>query len=128
MTKALSKTSAPLPASYAAAKVAIATCARIDECKDWADKAKALAAYQKQKKDKALEHDAIRIRARAVDRAGALLKLVEAKHTGRPSKNRAGARPISSRKAAGEAAGMSAHDVKTALRVNSVERSVGCKG
>jgi hypothetical protein len=35
---------AALPARYEAAKVAIKECAHVDECKDWADKAAALAS------------------------------------------------------------------------------------
>jgi hypothetical protein len=36
--------SAKLPANYRAAVVAIKTCAELDECKGWSDKAAALAA------------------------------------------------------------------------------------
>jgi hypothetical protein len=60
----------PLPVLYEEAKTAIAKSAKIDECKDWADKAAALRVYAKQSKDKTLEHNAIRIRARAVRRCG----------------------------------------------------------
>jgi len=37
---------AKLPASYEAAKIALAECSRIDECKNWANKAEALAVSE----------------------------------------------------------------------------------
>jgi hypothetical protein len=43
-----------LPATYVEAKSKIAVCARIDECKSWADKAVALKSYAKQMKDRSL--------------------------------------------------------------------------
>ena len=42
---------ARLPVAYEQAKVALAACAKIDECRDWADRAKALASYAKQADD-----------------------------------------------------------------------------
>lgn len=36
---------ASLPQTYENAKTALAECASIDECKDWSDKASALASY-----------------------------------------------------------------------------------
>lgn len=68
---------APLPATYQAAKSALAECQAIDECKDWADKAAALASYARQSEDLELEKMAARIRARAMRRAGELLKQIE---------------------------------------------------
>jgi len=56
---------------------ALATCERIDECKDWADKAAALASYAKQADDQTLHHLATRISARAIRRAGELLQQFE---------------------------------------------------
>jgi hypothetical protein len=44
-------TSAPLPAIYANAKLALAECERIDECQDWANRAEALASYARQAND-----------------------------------------------------------------------------
>jgi hypothetical protein len=61
-------TSAKLPASYAAAKVALSECTAIDECQTWADKAEALASYARQAKDDELRKMADRIQARAVRR------------------------------------------------------------
>lgn len=65
--------SATLPQKYEAAKVAIRECNQIDECKDWGDKAQALASYAKQADDKEMENTAMRIRARASRRCGELL-------------------------------------------------------
>ena len=42
----------------------------------WADKAAALASYAKQSEDTTLEKAALRIRARAIRRAGELLKAI----------------------------------------------------
>ena len=38
---------AQLPRVYEAAREALTTCQNVDECKDWADKAAALASYAK---------------------------------------------------------------------------------
>ena len=102
---------AHLPDSYEAAKVALAECARVDECQDWADRAAALASYARQSEDATLEAYAKRIRARAIRRAGELLKQVEPQ---------AGARSdlgswasIGSRKAIATEAGMSERQAKT---------------
>lgn len=64
---------AQLPVNYKAAKTAIAECARLDECKDWSDKAAAMATYAKQIGDKSLLNDAKRIILRARERIGELL-------------------------------------------------------
>jgi hypothetical protein len=113
MTRALAKQN-PLPATYAAAKTAIEKCARVDECKDWADKAKALAIYAKQSKDKTLEHNAIRIRARAIKRCG---QLIEA--TPKASGKKAGS-DLFTRRNEGKAAGLSERQQKQAVRVARV--------
>src|SRR5262245_29355236 len=65
---------AMLPEKYVAATKALSECTVIDECKDWADKAAALASYAKQAEDDTLLKMAKRIQARAVRRAGELLK------------------------------------------------------
>src|SRR5262245_38639552 len=44
-------TAAQLPAAYEAAKDALAKCDQVDECKDWADKAAAIASYARQAHD-----------------------------------------------------------------------------
>jgi hypothetical protein len=43
--------SARFPATYEQAKAALASCQKIDECKDWANKAEALASYAKMAQD-----------------------------------------------------------------------------
>jgi hypothetical protein len=119
---ALAKTTAPLPATYTAAKAAIAECRRIDECKDWADKVAALAAYARQAKDETLEHDARRIRARAVKRSRVFLKQIDSDKRAnlKRGSRKASARLSGTREKTGHDAGMSEHDIKTALRVASI--------
>lgn len=70
---------AQLPAIYERAKEALIECERLDECKDWANKAAALASYAKQADDETLYNTAIRIRARAIRRCGELLKTYDGK-------------------------------------------------
>jgi hypothetical protein len=112
---------AKLPGAYAVAKRVLAECEKIDECKDWADKAAALASYAKQSKDEPLFKAAARIQARAIRRCGELLKEIEAKHTGRPPEIRNDAVPNSeTRKSAAEKAGLSERQQKTAVRVANV--------
>jgi hypothetical protein len=65
---------ARLPVSYETAQKALAECSRFDECKDWSDKAAALASYARQAKDNTLHNLALRIQARAQRRMGELLK------------------------------------------------------
>ena len=110
---------ASLPANYEKAKTAIAACERIDECKDWADKAKALASYAKQANDDELVRMATRIQLRAVRRCGELLKALAPKETpGRPT-NYTGSGTITRAQAASEA-GLSKRQKDTALRVASI--------
>lgn len=75
---------AKLPQVYEAAKQALAQCTRVDECKDWADKAIALASYARQADDDTLVNHARRIQARAVRRCGELLGEFDGR--GRPPK------------------------------------------
>lgn len=67
---------ARMPLNYEAAKNAVAKCARIDECKEWADKSAAIASYAKQIKDKELRESANRIVLRAKIRIGELLDAI----------------------------------------------------
>jgi hypothetical protein len=112
---------ARLPSSYHAAKGALRACVSVDECKDWADKASALASYAKQAGDTQLEDMAKRIRARAMRRAGELLKLVEPA-TGlhnSPAAKTDGTVPLSRKSAAAEA-GFSERQAKTAQRIATI--------
>jgi hypothetical protein len=105
------------------AKKALAECEKIDECKDWADKAAALGSYARQSKDESLFKLATRIQARAIRRCGELLKEIEAKHTGRPPEIRDGNGPnLETRKSAAEDAGLSERQQKTAVRVANVPK------
>ena len=114
-------TKASLPATYEAAKAALAKCEQIDECKDWADKAEALAVYAKQANDPELRQMADRIQARAMRRAGELLQEI-APATGAKTdlQPRDGADPKLTRAQAAEDAGLSERQRKTALRVSKV--------
>lgn len=109
---------ARLPINYQDAKKALAACAKMDECQDWAKKAEAMASYARQANDDSLRKMADRIQARAIRRCGELLKQIEPKHSGRP-KNGDGADP-NSRKQTAREAGLSERQQKTALRVASV--------
>jgi len=108
---------ARLPQTYEAAKVALSNCASIDECKDWSDRAEALASYAKQADDDSLRIMADRIQARAVRRCGELLKQFDGR--GRPSENSGVAPPVSQREAASQA-GISRGQQRTAVRVANV--------
>ena len=81
---------ARLPASYEAARNALSNCATVDECKTWADKAAAIAAYAKMADDTALHDMATRIQGRAVRRCGELLQQFHSPG-GRPPKTRGSA-------------------------------------
>jgi hypothetical protein len=108
-----------LPATYDAAQRALAACERVDECKDWSDKAAALAAYARMAKNDNLRVMALRIQARAERRCGELLKLIprgdEATRYGRD----AGDLPVT-RTGAADAAGLSERHRKAALRIANV--------
>ncbi len=103
-----------LPESYQAAKAAIAACAKVDECKSWADKAAAIESYARQADDETLLRHAQRIKARAIQRCGELLKAFEAKK----GKRGAGS-PLSPRDQAARSAGLSKDQRKQAQRVDT---------
>lgn len=116
---AIATRNAPLPQMYEEARQALAECSRVDECKDWSDKAKALASYARQSDDESLEKLAVRIRARAVRRAGELLKKFQAQgaRTDLQLSNGAGTK---SQRSAAKAAGMSKRQEVTAVRIANV--------
>jgi hypothetical protein len=107
---------ARLPAAYEAAKLALASCAKVDECQAWADKAAALASYARQADDDALQKHAMRIQARAVRRCGELLKQFDGRGGDQTKKDAAVHFAPSQRHAADEA-GISERQAKTAVRV-----------
>jgi hypothetical protein len=114
---ARSKKANPLPVLYEEAKTAIAKSASVDECKEWADKAAALRVYAKQSKDKALERNAIRIRARAIEREGALIEERDRPKRGGRPKNGGSGTTVSKRQFAAQA-GLSKDEQVTAQRVH----------
>ena len=109
---------ARLPQIYEAARDKLAECSRIDECQNWADKAEALASYAKQANDDSMRKLADRIQARAIRRAGELMRVFHAPgaRTDQPSD---GAVPRSQAEA-GRQAGLSERQIKTAVRVANV--------
>ena len=112
---------ARLPQVYVAARAALESCSRIDECQDWADKAEALASYARQSHDDTLRQLADRIQARAIRRAGQLLQEIAPAMGARTDRPRDGAVPRSpTRTEAATAAGLSDRQRKTALRVAAV--------
>jgi hypothetical protein len=111
---------AKLPNSYEAAKQALAACADLDECKDWADKAAATAAYARMADDRTLFNYAHRIQARAVRQIGELIKLIPSAQGQRPPN---GGAPIKSLKEQARiAAGLSKDQVNTAVRVANIPK------
>jgi hypothetical protein len=110
---------AELPVNYARATEALATCERIDECKDWADKMAALASYAKQADDDTLHKLATRISARAIRRCGELLKTFQSPG-GRPSKTSGDAPTSFTQRQAADAAGLSKDQEVQAVRVANV--------
>jgi hypothetical protein len=113
-------TTAQLPATYEQACHALAVCSRVDECQEWADKAKAMASYARQADDETLHRYADRIKARAIRRGGELLKQIPpATGNNLPNVERDATVPYG-RIAAADAAGISERQRKTMLRVANV--------
>lgn len=111
---------ARLPQTYEAARNALSECQNIDECKDWADKAAALASYAKQAEDETLMKMAARIKARAVRRSGELLQQIGRHSKGGRPKNGEGDHTVLG---AAREAGMSKHQQVQATRVASVPQA-----
>lgn len=115
---------AKLPANYESAKLAILNCYQIDECKDWADKAEAIASYAKQAGDREMEITAMRIRGRATERCGLLLKEIAPANGKRTDLEPGRDIPTRfTRKDAAEAAGMSKDQAVQAIRVSNFAES-----
>lgn len=111
---------AKLPVVYRTAQRALAECTRVDECRAWADKAKALASYARQSKDRSLFTYAQRIQARAIRRGGELFQQIRPAKGGRPGAKTGTAGGTSSRKEAAAVAGVSKRQKDTMLRVAAV--------
>jgi hypothetical protein len=110
---------AKLPATYEAAQKALAECTRVDEAWDWANKAAALAAYARMARDTALRDMTLRIQARAIRRAGELLRMIEPAH-GANQNIQDGGVPKVTRESAATDAGLSERQRRTALRTANV--------
>jgi hypothetical protein len=108
-----------LPWTYQAAVRALAECERVDECRDWADKAAALAVYQRQAEDPTIYNFAMRIKARAVRRAGELLKEFDARGGDR-TKTEAPRGSAPSQREVAKKAGLSDHQQIQAVRVANI--------
>jgi hypothetical protein len=113
-------TNARLPVAYEQARQALAQCYRIDECKEWADKAEALASYARQRDDEELLNHAKKIQGRAIRRCGELLREIP-QQRGSNQNIREGALPnVVTRESAASDAGLSEYQRKTALRVAAI--------
>jgi hypothetical protein len=112
---------ARLPDTYQHAKSALAECSNIDECKDWADKAAALASYAKQSKDTEMRKMCDRIQARAIRRCGELLREFDARpENGKKKKQSIGEGTLVSQESVAKEAGLSKRQQTTAVRVANV--------
>lgn len=110
---------ARLPATYEQAKIALASCANIDECQEWANKAEALASYAKMADDDSLRQLADRIQARAVRRMGELYKSFNAQGQ-RTDQLVEGTLNKLSQKEVRASVGISQHQAAQAVRVANV--------
>lgn len=120
MLPAISPAQARLPRTYEAARTALAECQSVDECKDWSDKAAALASYAKQAEDETLMRMAARIKARATRRAGELLRQIEPGQGARDGKRGEGDHTPLRRADAAREAGLSKHQQVQATRIASI--------
>lgn len=108
---------AQLPANYEAAKVALAECDRVDECKDWADQAAALASYARQSNNDEMAKMCRRIQGRAVRRVQELLREIP------PAANQhevAGGDSPTGRMQAAREAGLSKDQYVAVMRVGNI--------
>ncbi len=106
---------ARLPVVYEAACVALQQCADVDECKLWADKMSVLQSYARQIGDDTLLNFAKRIKGRAVQQMGRILKEIPAANGARTDLG-----GVTSRGVAASDAGLSEWQKKQALRVAAV--------
>lgn len=113
---------ARLPIAYEQARKALEQCHRIDECKEWADKAEALASYARQRDDEELLNHAKKIQGRAIRRCGELLREIPVQSGKRTDMEprEADLPRLATRESAASDAGLSEHQRKTALRVAAI--------
>lgn len=116
----ISVSQATLPQTYQAAQLALQECSQVDECKDWADKAAALASYARQSQDDQLERMAQRIRARAIRRGSELVKQIEPGQGARDGKRGEGGHTPFRREDAAREAGMSKHQYVQMMRIGNI--------
>lgn len=112
---------APLPIRYEATCAALAECESLDECKEWADRAEALASYYRQSKNLEMEESARRIRLRAKRRVGELLLEIKAAAP-RGAKGRIQAGGQTGRSAAARAVGLSPTQTRNVVRIARIPR------
>jgi hypothetical protein len=113
---------AKLPAQYEAMKHAITECTSIDECKEWADKAAALAGYFRMAGDETAFHKLRALQQWALRKAGEILKQIPSDKGGdRRSDQSTGAHTlIHTRTQAAKDVGMSKHQATQAKRLASI--------
>lgn len=119
-------TNAMLPTLYTESCDALDKCARIDECREWSNKAHALASYAKQSLNTALEDCAKRIRNRATLRAAELLQEIDARGNIRgnnPSDKRTASEPFISRTKTAEDHGYTKAQRATMSRLVNLPRA-----
>ena len=111
-----------LPATYEQARAALQKCARVDECKEWADKARAVATYAKMADDESLFRLATKIKARAIRRMGVLINEIKPARGGQRGNAAMGPRvPIGkTREIIAKAAGLSPAQRKQAQRISNL--------
>lgn len=97
-------------------------CTRVDFCKDYSDKARALAEWAKMAKDEALYKMALRINVRANERMGELLKQFDAAQGKRNDKPHVAGDMKLTRTEAAARAGLSERQKNQALRIANVPK------
>jgi hypothetical protein len=110
---------AKLPATYEKAQQALAECTRVDEAWNWQNRAAALAAYARMARDNQLRDMALRIQARAIRRAGELLRQVPPANGANQNICPDGGMKVTRSSAAADA-GLSKRQKDTALQVANV--------
>lgn len=110
---------AKLPQTYENALVALKQCDKVDEAKEWSNRAEAVASYARQAQDKELEILALKIRARAIRRCGELLGQIEKAQGARTDLGPAPDLGLTRSQTAREA-GLSKRQQSTAMRVAKI--------